>query len=398
MGCQGGARRWRLLAITLALIGLGVAGCARRSPHGVAERYLEGLRQFDYADCYSLLSEADRAARSLPEFLTEIPLAPDVSPVWFRAVLHQSQYALGEATRDGAAAVVPVRITTPDLPRWERALNQAAGAAGVSTEAVQQSLDRGTYPRRVYDDRIFLTKEHHHWRVVAGFAARDAIVDRHRQALNDYLAQRYDKAIPQWRAMIAELKAQRATGSPGLAELYEEELARLERLRAVAPAARAYGSRLKLSDLAMKMSEERTPAIFGTVRNAGDHPVDALRLAVTWYSGRGKDLRSVYREEHPIVVTPIEFTDFSRAVLPFAPGESRPFGFVLTAPAAVQQQASPYVTVSSLALAETQAPALLATPLSPAVAGSAATAAAGTSRSSPAPRANAGGAANPAAH
>jgi len=351
--------RWRLLVI--ALVSLAPAGCARRLPHGVAERYLEDLRQFDYPGCYSLLSAADRAARSLPEFLTEIPLAPDVSPVWFRPVLHQTQYALGEATRDGTSAVVPVRITAPDLPRWERALNQAAGRQGVTAEAVQRTLDRGDYPKRIYDDRIFLIKEHHHWRVVAGFTARDQIVDRHRQALNDYLAQRYDKAIPQWRAMIAELKEQQGTGSPGLAELYGRELARIERLRASAAAAGAYATRLTLSDVAMKMSEERMPAIFGTVHNTGDRPVDALTLAVTWYSGRGKDLKAVHREEHPVVVTPVEFTDFTRPVLPFAPGESRPFGFVLTAPAAVQQEASPYVTISSIAMAETAAPASQAT-------------------------------------
>ena len=296
--------RWCRLVIALAIVGLVPAGCARRLPHGVAERYLENLRQFDYPGCYSLLSAADRAARSLPEFLTEIPLAPDVSPVWFRPVLHQTQYVMGEATRAGTSAVVPVRITAPDLPGWERALNQTAGAAGVTAEAVQRSLDRGDYPKRVYDDRIFLTKEHHHWRVVAGFAARDPIVERHRQALNDYLAQRYDKAIPQWRAMIAELSAQQATGSPGLAELYGRELARLERLRAAAAEEQAYAKRLTLSDVAMKMSEERMPAIFGTVRNTGDRPVDALTLAVTWYRGRGKDLQMVDREEHPVVVDP----------------------------------------------------------------------------------------------
>lgn len=349
--------RCRLLGIALAVMALAPAGCARRLPHGVAERYLEDLRQFDYPHCYSLLSEADRAARTMPEFLTEIPLAPDVSPVWFRPVLHQTQYVLGEATRDDTSAFVPVRITAPDLPRWERALNQAAGSQGVTAEAVQRSLDRGDYPRRVYDDRIFLVKEHHHWRIVAGFTARDSIVDRHRQALNDYLADRYDKAIPQWRAMIAELKALPATGSWGLADLYGRELDRLEQLRAAAPADQAYAARLILSDVAMKMSEERMPAIFGTVRNTGDRPVDTLAVAVTWYSGRGKDLQAAYREEHQVVATPVEFTDFSRPVLPFAPGDSHPFGFVLTAPAAVQQEASPYVTISSVALAATPATA-----------------------------------------
>jgi hypothetical protein len=349
--------RWRGTAIALILLAVLPAGCARHLPQEIAQRYLEDLRAGDYAGAYSLLSAIDRTARTLPEFLTEIPLAPDVSPIWFGPVLRQTQYVLAEAVRDDpAVAVVPVKITTPDLPHWERELNLAAGADGVSSKAVQHSLDTGDYPRRVYDDRIFLVKEHHHWRIVAGFAARDAVVDRHRQALNDYLNQRYAEALPQWQAMIAELRAQQATGSLGLADLYGRELARLEEVRASSAAAQRYIPKLKLSGVAMKMSEERMPAIFGTVQNTGDRPVDALALAVTWYSGRGQDLRVVSREEHPVVMTPIEFADFSRPVLPLAPGESRPFGFVLTAPTAVQQDASPYVTVGTIALAETPRP------------------------------------------
>jgi hypothetical protein len=345
--------RWRLLLS--AVVALAAGGCARRLPHGIAQRYLENLWQYDYRDCYLLLTDADRAARTLPEFLTEIPLAPDVSPLWFRPVLHQTQFVLGEATRDGDRASVPVNITTSDLPRWERMLDRTASPSGVTPEQVQRSLDRGDYPKRIYEDRIFLLKEHHHWRIVGGFTIRDPIVRRHREALNDYLADRYDKAIPRWQTMISELKAQRATGSWGLAEQYGRELARLEQLRASSPISQAYATRLTLKDVAMKMSEERKPAIFGSIRNAGNQPVDQVILAVTWYSGRGKALHAVYREEHQVVMTPVEFIDFSRPVLPFAPGESRPFGFVLTAPTDIQQEASPYVTISSVALAETLA-------------------------------------------
>jgi hypothetical protein len=347
--------RLRPYVIVLTILSLGPAGCYRHLPQGVAERYIENLQQYDYSGCYSLLVAADRKARSLPEFLTEIPLAPDVSPVWFRPVLHHTRFVLGEGVRNNTSAFVPVRITTPDLPRWELALNEAAGAKGVTDEAVQRSLDRGDYPRLVYDDRIFLIKENHHWRVVGGFNARDPIIDRHRQALNDYLAQRYDGAIPKWRAMIAELNTQQATGSPGLVLLYGRELERIERLRAASNEDRTYANRLTLSGVAMKMSEERVPAIFGTVRNTGDRAVDALTLTVTWYRGRGKDLQAVAHQEYPVVATPVEFTDFTRPVLPFEPGESRPFGFVLTAPSDVQQEASPYVTIGSIALAETPA-------------------------------------------
>jgi hypothetical protein len=342
--------RWRSWLIAPLLLTLACTGCARRAPHGIAERYIEALRAADYRSCYSLLTEQDRAARSFPEFLTEIPLAPDVSPVWFRPILQQTQYSLGDTTRDDATAIVPVKIVTPDLPGWERILDQHAGAAGVSAEAVQQSLDRGAYPKRIYDDRIVLVKQHHHWRIVAGFTLRDPIIDRHRQALSDFLAEHYDAAIPEWRAMITGLRGHVTTGSWGLADKYQRELQLFEERRAAAPSARAYATNLKLSNVAMKMSEERTPAILGTVRNTGTRAVDGLVLTVTWYRGRGKDLQAVSREEHPVVATPIQFTDFSRPVEPLAPGAERPFGFVLTAPTGVQQEASPYVTVGALAL------------------------------------------------
>jgi hypothetical protein len=344
----------RFRRVLIAISVLVASGCAGRSPHGVAERYLEYLRQYDYADCYALLSPADRSARSFSEFLTEIPLARDVSPVWFRSVLQRSEYSLGEEVRDGDSAMVPVRITAPDLPLWERELNRAAGAGGVAAEAVRRSLESGSYPKWTFDDRIYLTKVHHRWRLAAGFTARDQVVDRHRLALNDFMALRYDRAIPQWQSMIADLRSQKSTGSAGLAARYQRELTRIDRLRATAPESQVYAAQLKLSDVAMKMSKERVPAIFGKLRNAGDRPVDTLALVVSWYVGHGRDTRAVAHEDHVVVFTPIEFADFTRKVAPFEPGESRAFGFILNAPQSVQQEAAPYVTIGAIALSDSR--------------------------------------------
>jgi hypothetical protein len=342
----------RQVGLVLALLLL--SGCARRSPRGVAERYLEDLQQFNYRACYALLSEQDRKERSFSEFLTEIPLAPDVSPVWFRPILHDTHYQLGAEQRspDGRAATVAVQIATPDLTRWERALDASSGGQ-VSDSAVQRSLELGNYPVWSYTDTIFLLKERHHWRIRAGFAARDQVIDRHRTALSDYIEQHYDKAIPQWRDMIAELDKQGSTGSRGLAGLYRRELARIQQLSDAQPRARAYSTRLSLSGVAMKMSEQRLPAIFGSVKNDGDRAVDSLSLAVSWYVGRGKELKPIAREVHSIITTPVEFTDFTQPVIPFLPGQARSFGFLLTAPVPVQQKASPYVSIDSIALSET---------------------------------------------
>jgi hypothetical protein len=342
---------------TVLSIATVLAGCDRRRPHGVAERYLENLKQFNYAGCYNLLSDQDRADRSLHEFLTEIPLAPDVSPLWFRPILHITQYELGPEHRnsDGASAYVPVRIATPNLPLWERTLD-AAAPDGSGADAAQRSLDRGDYPKRTYDDRVFLLKEHHRWRVVAGFAARDRVIDRHREIMADYYAGRYDKVVPAYESMITELENQQATSSLGLAGLYKDELSEIEKIKARLPSSAAYAGQLKLSGIAMKMSEQRVPAIFGAVTNSGDKAIDDIKLAVTWYEGRGKGLKAVHREEHAVVITPIEFTDFGRPVLPFVSGETRHFGFILSAPAEVQQNASPYVTIGTIAFSPPSAP------------------------------------------
>jgi hypothetical protein len=113
-----------------------------------------------------------------------------------------------------------------------------------------------------------------------------------------------------------------------------------------------YITRLKLQNVAMKMSEERTPAIFGEVSNTGDRPVDALTVSVIWFEGRGKDLKQDDREEHAVIITPVEFTDFTEPVAPLMPGDTRPFGFILSAAPGVQQAASPYVTISAIAFTD----------------------------------------------
>jgi hypothetical protein len=354
-GAAAGRKAQARSAIIWALLAL--AGCARNQPHGMAQRYLEYLQQFNYPACYHLLAQQDRTDRTLREFLTEIPLAPDVSPLWFRPILHTMHHELGPEHRnsDGVSAFVPVRVTMPDLPLWERTLD-GAGADGLGAEGAQRSLDTGDYPKFTYDDTIFLIKEHHHWRIVAGFAARDRIVDQHRAAAAQYHQHDYAKAIASYRAMIEELSGQRSTGSQGLAARYRAELAAIEKVQGQASTATAYVPKLKLNDVAMRMSEERVPAIFGTLANTGDKPIDEVALAVTWYEGRGKDLRSVNREEHPIVATPLDFTDFNRTVVPLLPGETRRFGFILAAPPQIEQDAAPYVTVSSIAFTQSPAP------------------------------------------
>ncbi len=104
------------------------------------------------------------------------------------------------------------------------------------------------------------------------------------------------------------------------------------------------------------MSASRVPGIFGKITNSGDKAIDEVQMTVTYYMGKGKRKKAAYTEDHAAVVTPLEFTNFSRTVLPLVPGETRDFGFKLSAPPDIQQKATPDLTVTSIVFTQSQAP------------------------------------------
>jgi hypothetical protein len=332
-----------------------LAGCGQ-SPQSLAKRYLGDLQQFNYPACYATLTDEDRSARALKQFITEIPLAPDVDPIWFRAILFSTRYEVGEPQISGERSVVPVRVTTPDLTLWERTIDAKAGAQDSLNAAADKSLETGTYPKLRYEDALVMVKQQHQWRVVADFARRDLIRDGNREAIGIYHKLDYPRAAAAYQALIAQLDRHEFTGSRGLKFFFKRRLQAIEDIQAQVPAARAYVPRLVLSDVAVKMSEARVPAIFGRINNAGARAIDEIRLTVTYYGGRGTQQKLLYQESHSVIVTPIEFTGFIRPVLPFVPGETRDFGFELEAPAQIQQQAEPSLTVASIVFTQSKAP------------------------------------------
>jgi hypothetical protein len=350
-GCRHAVRAAFITCVAFALA-VALAGCGRSSPQGTAQRYLDYLRQFNYAACYGMLAEQDKKDRDFSEFLTAIPLAPDTSPLWFRAVLHVTHYTLGAASGTGDRAVVAVQVTTPDLPLWERRLDAAAGPDHIGGEEAARSLDTGDYPKLTYSDQIVLAPDHHRWRVVADLAARDHLMDQYRAAVALYDQSDFDAAAAAYRKLLGAADQLNATGIGQLKAVGQAELTRTEKIIRERPAAADYIARsLKLSDVAMKMSEDRVPGIFGTIVNGGGRAIDQATLAVTWYEGRGPNLRQIFREQDAIVITPLQFTDFTRPVVPFQPGATRQFGFILAAPAEVQQEAAPYVTIRAIVFA-----------------------------------------------
>jgi hypothetical protein len=345
----------RPIALMIAVAALLISGC-RQSPQSLATRYLADLQQFNYPACYATLTDEDRAARPLKQFLTEIPLAPDVDPIWFRAILFSTRYDIGQPQVNGQRAIVPVKITMPDLTLWERTIDAKAGPQDSLNAAADKSLETGQYPKLRFEDALVMVKQQHQWRVVADFARRDLIRDGHREAVGIYHSEDYPKAAAAYQALLAQLDQQQFSGSRGFAFFFKRELKAIEDIQAQVPAAHAYVPKLVLSDVAVKMSEARVPAIFGRIINAGDRGVDEVRLTVTYYAGRGTERKTLYQESHSVVVTPIEFAGFVRPVLPLVPGETRDIGFELIAPAQIQQQSEPSLTVGSLVFTQSKAP------------------------------------------
>jgi hypothetical protein len=340
-----------------ALSVLLVAGCSGHSPSGVAQKYLDDLKMYNYPACYDALSQQDKVDRTLDQFLTRVPLAPDVSRDWFKSVLHAVNYKVGEAKVDGDKASVPVEVTRPDLPLWERTIDAQLGTNDGADVVAQKDLTDNSFPKMTYTDNFALVKNPDgSWKIFVDFPAKEAIAKIHHDAIEAYHKHNYDQAIQLYQQALAELDKEQATGNDGLKFVYNRELQDVQGAKAAIPDAQAYIPKIVLSDVEMKMSASRVPGIFGNMTNSGDKAIDEVQFTVTYFEGRGKRKKQVFQELHIPVATPLEFTDFSRPVLPFVPGETRKFGFRLTAPPDIQQKATPDLEVTSLVFTHSKAP------------------------------------------
>jgi len=343
--------RAKRVAIGVVLGAILISGCAR-NPKSDAETYLGSLKLFNYPACYEMLSHQDRLDRTLEQFLTEIPMAPDVSREWFRAIEAKMNYTVGDATVDGERAIVTVKVTMPDLALWERMLDAEQNAKQPLEKRAQESLQQNSFPVVTYDDAVVMVRGRDGWKVMADFPSKESAAKLHKHAVELYHEYDYDGAIAAYNDLIAELGKVQATGNRGLAFRYERERQMVENAKAQSTEAQAYLTKVLLTNVDMKMSAAQVPGVFGQITNGGDKPLDQVRIAVTFYSGKGGRRKAVFREEHTPVATPIEFTNFSRDVTPFAPNQTRDFGFKLTAPAEIQRTAKGDVTVTTVAFSQ----------------------------------------------
>jgi len=342
--------------VATILVGATLSGCGG-GPQKAAQNYVDNLKLFNYPYCYQALSHQDQLDRTMDQFLTQIPLAPDVSRDWFKGILGSEEFAIGDTKQEGDnKAVVTVKVTRPDLALWERTIDATTDPNSGPDQAAQKMLTEKSFPKAVYDDDIVLMKEGNDWKIFYDYGQKDSIEKKHKEAIDAYHKHDYDKAIAAYQAAIAEADKGEATGNAGIKYRLQKELDDVNAVKAQIPEGQAYVPKLALSNVDMKMAASRVPGIFGSITNNGDKAIDEVVCTVTYSEGKGNKKKQVFSEEHTIVVTPIEFVNFSRPVLPFVPGETRSFGFKLTAPPDVQNKASPDLEITGIVFTQSKAP------------------------------------------
>jgi tetratricopeptide (TPR) repeat protein len=382
------ARSVMLMAVSICA--LFAAACQGHTPQRAANEYLANLKLYNYPAAYQALSHQDQVDRTIDQFLTEIPMAPDVNKDWFKAVLRAYDYKVGDSKTEGDKAIVTVSVTQPDLALWERTVDAQVSGETTPDSIAQKNLTENTYPKVTYDDNIVMVNQGGEWKLLYNFPFKENILKEHKDAVDLYHKHDYDKAIAAYQKIIDELDKDQSTGNAGLKFQYGRELAAIQNSQKQLSDAQAYVPKIVLSDVDLKMSASRVPGIFGKMTNSGDKALDEVQFTVTYYEGKGKNKKAVLTEIHTPVATALEFTNFARPVLPFVPGETRNFGFKLTAPTDVQMKSSPDLTVTSIVFTQSAAP--LPKPVAPSPSPAASPAAGAAS-----PAASAAAAASPAA-
>ena len=332
------------------------AACQGHSPQRAADTYLQNLKLYNYPAAYQALSHQDQVDRTIDQFLTDVPMAPDVNKDWFKGVLRAYDYKVGDSKTEGDKAIVTVSVTRPDLALWERTVDASVSGETTPDSIAQKNLTENTYPKVTYDDNIVMVNQGGDWRLVYNFPFKENIRKEHKDAVDLYHKHDYEKAIAAYQKIIDELDKDQSTGNAGLKFQYGRELAAIQNSQKQLSDAQAYVPKIALSDVDLKMSASRVPGIFGKMTNSGDKSLDEVQFTVTYYEGKGKNKKAVLTEIHTPVATALEFTNFARPVLPFVPGETRNFGFKLTAPTDVQMKSSPDLTVTSIVFTQSTAP------------------------------------------
>ena len=89
------------LTVVALIVAAMLSGCSGGGPAKAAQNYVDNLKFFNYPACYQALSHQDQIDRTIDQFLTDIPLAPDVNRDWFKSVLGAQEFTLGDVKLEG---------------------------------------------------------------------------------------------------------------------------------------------------------------------------------------------------------------------------------------------------------------------------------------------------------
>ncbi|MGO9062216.1 MAG: hypothetical protein ACLQU2_33365 [Candidatus Binataceae bacterium] len=350
------SRTFRTPVATAILALLLIAGCAKPppaapgpDPKAAARTYLAALKIGDYQTCYEMLADHDRDHHSLDQFLSEIPMAPNVERRWFGQIENATEYQVGMPFSHGAEMIVPVNVTTPNLVIWERMLGAPNQTRPEIRTKAERQLSSGGYPRLSYPDQMVLVEQEEQWHLVAAFDQKERIARLRDEALGAYHAFDYDQALSLYGQIMEQLEKAPFSGSGGLRRALGHEMKAIEAARASAAAARLYMSKLVIKNVVTKQTRSGASGIFGQITNSGERALDQVELTVSYGLEPGKP---VYSEKHLPISTPLEFTDFDMPIVTFGPGQTRDFGILLKAPPQIQEHDKPGVTVTGIIFSE----------------------------------------------
>lgn len=170
----------KILCLSLLLC-IFLASCApseaprQAGPEDTLRAYLDALLESRFEDAYSCLSEKDRAARSLPEYLAE---RSDEGSFLARLLSRKASYSIGEVVVTGEQARCKAAVTIPDFQTifretaGESLIGGFTGSNMGNLSLVRRKIGRieGKYrregiPMKTVVETFSLVRERDGWRV-----------------------------------------------------------------------------------------------------------------------------------------------------------------------------------------------------------------------------------------
>ena len=167
------------VSVVLITVALAVAIVLPASPQVIAERFLRARYAQKAGQLYELASSADRAERTLQEFIEVNPPFPEPFQRGADALAATMRFSVVDISRAGEQARVKIRAVLPNAADdYLKALlhgTEASGAFGSieSPREVVRSIRAdsrsGQLPMVEVTETVDLIREGRHWRVVMGW-------------------------------------------------------------------------------------------------------------------------------------------------------------------------------------------------------------------------------------